>query len=557
MITLLSLQGLTARVLFTISVPMLQRSYTWTFASMTLLSVILGLVGNSTFHRSTTDTTMQETSTTKTALQDTIDNGHFYSLSDNDILHQIQDAFPTELERLKDAYSMREPGTDQRKKFPASPSVLLYGQHHDEIDRTLVGVLSLRWLVNDQYETFVQGQPESLRLQRKSFQWLRALFLEHLDTPKDLFALVTATIINDLGKDHSLGRDYEAKTGRSVGEANHDTVLFEAAKAGMVPALDRLGKSDQEDLMLGLELGSELNVGQLAQAENVVGSLEGLADIMRGHERAFDLKYMEQLLDVAGAAGHSDPTCAKKMIEPVFQGFYTAYFVTHDIILSKCTLREGYDRVLAGRGKLLEQLGFRGLSVEDDKERALLKLLTMGRTDSKDQAELFFDTFRNFPEDERNQLIDGLNVEGHTDGMAILPYYMPAMFTEGLENTKDCPREHQEAALASLFRYLVRVYGGTKPNPQFGFGVIVEKNLMEARDTIASREFRDDPKILDNLEVPKGEVLRRRRTSNSSLVSLASPKGNDEATKEVFKDLLRQNSIKEETSEVDAISSPV
>jgi hypothetical protein len=503
----------------------------------------------------TTRSMARTTAPPPTTLRETINQNLFYSLSDEQILRQIHDAFEPELERLKDAYSMQEPGSPtnglSHQKWPSkpTPSQLLYGVNHDEVNRTLVGVLALRWIINNDYDTFVSCQPESARLHRESFDWLRKLFQDGIRSPDDLFALVTAMIINDLGKDPSLENDYLAKTGESVQGMNHDMVLFEAAKAGLVPSLERLDPPYREDVMLGLELGSELNAGQLAQAENVIGSLEGLL-LMRGHERAFELKFMEQLLDVAGAAGHSDATCAKKMIEPVFKGFQTVYEVALDIISGRSTLREGYDKVLEGRGEMLQQKGFRGLSVKDPEERALLRLLTMGRTADREQAELFYKTFYSLPESTRQELVDGLNVDGYNDGKAILPYYMPAMLSEGLENTKTPSELSKQNALSSLMRFLARVLEGTKPDPGAD-GVVVERNLMYARDTIAGEEFRNDPGVLDTIPIPQGEVLRRRRTSTSTVATEkevpSKQAGKDGPLRQNSKDgLLRHNSIREE-----------
>jgi hypothetical protein len=489
--------------------------------------------------------------TAPATLRDTINQNKFYSLSDEEILRQIHHAFQPELERLKDAYSMQEPGSPtnglshQKWTSKPTPSQLLYGENHDEVNRTLVGVLALRWIINNDYDTFVGGQPASVRLHRESFDWLRKLFQDGIKSPDDLFALVTAMIINDLGKDSSLEDDYFAKTGESVQGMNHDMVLFEAAKAGMVPSLERLDPPYREDVMLGLELGSELNAGQLAQAENVIGSLEGLL-LMRGHERAFELKFMEQLLDVAGAAGHSDATCAKKMIEPVFKGFQTVYEVALDIISGRSSLREGYDKVLEGRGDMLKQKGFRGLSVKIPEERALLRLLTMGRTADREQAELFYKTFYSLPESTRQELVNGLNVDGYNDGKAILPYYMPAMLSEGLENTKTPSQASKQKALSSLMRFLARVLEGTKPDPGAD-GVVIERNLMYARDTIASEHFRNDPSVLDTIPIPKGEVLRRRRTSTSTAATeKEAPSKQAGPIRQNSKDgPLRQNSIQE------------
>ena len=161
---------------------------------------------------------------------------------------------------------------------------------------------------------------------------------------------------------------------------------------------------------------------------------------------------MEQILDVAGAAGHIDHTCAKRLIEPVFQAFKTVLDVELEIIGGKSNLREGYDKVLTNRGDMLARSGFRRLTVHEPEQRALLRLLTMGRTADKEQAELFSNSFDHLDDQNRKLLVEGLNIDGNMDETAVLPYYMPAILSEGLENIQDLPQNEKERAVTALMR---------------------------------------------------------------------------------------------------------
>ena len=446
-----------------------------------------------------------------TNLERTIKEGKFFTLSDKSLLHEIGEAFGPELDRLKNVPAS-EPGSLEyvNTKYcmeRTSPSHQLFDIAYDEVNRTLVGMLALRWIWNDAYETFVHGQASSVRLGRESFKWLRDLFLASLRTSDDVLALVTAMVINDLGKDASLEKEVTSVTHKQG--LNHDMVLLEAAIHDMVPSLRRLDHLHQTDLMLGLKLGSELNAGQLAQAENVLGNLEVLLE-MSQHRRAFDLKFMEQLLDVAGAAGHVDGSCAKKLVEPVLQSFKTVHEVAVEIMDGNTSLRDGYDKVLTRRGDVLSGKGFRALSKDYPVDRALLRLLSMGRTCDRAQAELFDQAFCSLPETVRRGIVDGLNVDGLNDGIAILPYYMPAMSAEGLDNTADSPPDIKRKALSSLMRFLAKVFEGTRPEPNTK-GVVIEKNLLFARETIRGVRFKEDPTVLDALDVPAGAVLKGAR----------------------------------------------
>ncbi|KAJ9608118.1 hypothetical protein H2200_007106 [Cladophialophora chaetospira] len=471
---------------------------------------------------------MTDQSRARCSLQETIRAGKFYSADEHTILHQIKAAFEPEFERLKSAKAVE--GTERQRAQAnggvqsPSPSQILYDCNYDEVNRTLVGILALRWIHNRDYERFTRPQPPDKRLTTESFEWLHALFANGIKDLDDLFALVLSMVINDLGKDPNLEEDYYFQVGNRLPDQNHDSLLLEAAKAGMVPALDYLDPKKREEVMLGLELGSELNAGQLAQAESVPVNLEGLLN-MRGQEHAFDLKFMEQILDVAGALGHLDSTGSKNFIEPVFQAFKTVHEVSLDIIAGNSNPRQGYDKVLIKRGNMLSVKGFRRLSVSDREERALLRLLTMGRTADKEQAELFQRAFHALDDQNKEQLVTGLNVDGNINETAVLPYYMPAIISTTLENTKDTDGDTKRRALTSLMRYLAKVLGSAEHNlagvPEGIIfsgevpGIIIERNMSKAQDVINSPEFKDNPDLLDGLAIPDGQILQRRRTSQS------------------------------------------
>ena len=461
------------------------------------------------------------------SLLNTIAQNQFYQLDEASLLHQIKDAFPSELARLKSVVAAEQGSPIEASQNGAdrrlSPSNELYGQDYDEVNRTLVGLLALRWICNDQYERFTAGQTQHLRLRRDSWEWLRNLFRKNLRTNDDLLLLVISMVINDVGKDPQLADDYFERTKRQLQQRNHDSLLYEAAQAGMIPCLDMLSKEQQSDLLLGLELGSELNAGQLAQAESVPVNLEFLQS-MKGHEHAFEMKFLEQILDVAGALGHLDPFGAKNLIEPVFEAFQTVHEVSVKIIAGELSYRQGYDEVLKKRGRLLSGAGFRRLSVSDKEERALLRLLTMGRTTDIDQAELFSRAFQGLDPRHKQWLIKGLNIDGNPNETAVLPYYMPAVLSEVLKSTKDASDEDRQKALTSIMKYLAKVLDKSSkvqdevlPEEARGPipGIVIEHNMMKAREVISSENFLSNPEQLDELEIPQGQQLQRRRTSHS------------------------------------------
>jgi hypothetical protein len=152
-------------------------------------------------------------------LRDLIFKGVFFDISDDALLVQRQEEFAPDLERLANAKFIQ--GSAPVATSVQSPSQLLYGKDHDEINRTLVGVLALRWIKAGDHERFVGSQENSVKLSAESFQRTQNLFADGVHSHDDLYALVMSLMIDDLGKDPNLARDYEKKTGKSISGLSH------------------------------------------------------------------------------------------------------------------------------------------------------------------------------------------------------------------------------------------------------------------------------------------------------------------------------------------------
>ncbi|MCJ1311406.1 hypothetical protein MMC25_005077 [Agyrium rufum] len=502
-------------------------------------------------------------------LRESLRSNTFFNLPDTEIIDLLAKAFAPEIAQLKNASHTIETNVILRKwSFISEPSPsqrIFSGENYVEVNRSLTSILALKWLYVDDYEAFTCAQPPAIKLKLESFAQLRKLFMETLRSPDDYYSLLVATIVNDIGKDPDLTTEVidalrksekpsttseESVPSTPIERQNHDMIVYIAADSHLVPLIEEMTAlyssetSDQRsDLLLGLRLGSSLNAAQLAQAENVPANLTG-ALVMRGNERAFEKKFLELLLDVAGADGHLYAKGAKAMSEPAWR----AFAVTRQVLLAivrggtgseedtrnvkgvgneseAALLRKGYDRVLIQRADMLSQQGFRALTVDDDEQRALLRLLTMSRTADKDQAEEIAAAFQSLESDTRTKLIHGLSVDGTNDGIAVLPYYIPALFAETLRATApDSPATETEAdhppdhpttgypteqekqkrvrALASIMRFLARVYRGTKPGRNgSGKGEVVECDLSYAQGVIKGDGFGEDPERLDGLEI--------------------------------------------------------
>ncbi|KAJ5939695.1 hypothetical protein N7466_002829 [Penicillium verhagenii] len=415
-----------------------------------------------------------------------------FTLPQDDLLHMIYQDFTSDLDRLKRAYSIRS--CQEIPITTNSPSYILYQADYDEVNRTLVGFLALRWIHLGQYDEFVGSQPPDVRLDRQSFEWIRQFYTQAITNPDALYALITSIVINDLGKDPQLASDYQEVTGIDITDLNHDAILLKACTVGLVQSLDKLPAHYKDDLVRGIELGATFNFGQLAQAENVPVCLSGLL-AMKYKPSCFQLRFMEQLLDISGAAGHMDSTCAKKLIQPIFDSYRNVYDACQSVIGGLSDLREGYDLVLSRRARFLHGMGFRLLSVDDANDRALMRLFCMGNVTTRDRAEVFQDTWDSLEKSVRDTLVYALNLDGVSGEPAVQPTYMPAFLSRiGGKLPLDC-----------ALRYLARVM--TLQELFDSSVLVIERSLLSVmKHYVENGEFDRDPTVLEGIDVPEAVV---------------------------------------------------
>lgn len=409
-----------------------------------------------------------------------------------DLLRIVYREFTDDIDRLKRAYSIR----DGPKKLPDSdsPSYILFESDYDEVNRTLVGFLSLRWIHRGQYEQFVSSQPPDVRLTKDSFEWIEHFYQEVVTDSDALYALIASIIINDLGKDPQLALDYQALTGIDISDLNHDAILLKACQVKLIKTLERLPFQYRKDIIQGLELGATFNFGQMAQAENVPACLSGL-HLMKERPHCFRMRFMEQILDIAGAAGHIDSSCARKLIQPIFDSYRNVYDACQRLITGNSDSRSAYGYILVRRAQVLHEVGFRLLDVANPNDRALMRLLCMGNVVTLDRAYLFQDTWDSIDREKRATLIHALNLDGRSSEPAVQPTYMPAFLC----------RIQDKRPLACALNYLARVLTLSEPiDPSI---LVVERSLLGVmKEYVEGGQFDSDPTVLEDIDVPDGVV---------------------------------------------------
>lgn len=441
---------------------------------------------------------------TSLSLADIIYHNNFDALTDEEAIQLLNDQYEPNIARLKRVAPNIEQRDDDESPCgnltpeALTPSRFLFQEDYCEVNRTLVNFLALKWLLAGDYHTFTAHQPDAVKLTQETFQSFRQQTLQILERPGHLLAFIVLLVLGDVGKDPKLADEVTARDG-NIG--NHDEVLEKAIELGLFSTpLNMLPSGLREDVLLAIRVGTELNIPQLAQGENVPGSLRSIL-LFCGHEQAFNLKYPAIMFDVAGAGGHIDACGATRMIEPVCQSFLLAWPVLRNVIAGNLSLRGAYEQVLQHRSQLLAEQGFKRLSTDTPSDWAFLRLCAMGRVVDQYMAGLFDRAFRSIPDQTQQDLINGLNVDGNDDGQAVILYYMPGLLAEGLRVVRDAPEQRQVEVLQSLMSFMARTYGGSKPQPG-DQGSILERDVSPAKEVVCDPRFRDNPAILDQYNLP-------------------------------------------------------
>ena len=439
--------------------------------------------------------------------QTNLSSAIFFELDDTKLVELIGTAFAPELKQLTRAEPTAEASSAKCKgnlgPNNLSPSQLLIDEESPEVDRTVVGVLALKWLFSNDYDTFTANQGPKVKLTQRSFQELRAMFVQGLQGSEDIYALIVATMINDLGKDNMLWQAVKERQSPEAHIPNHDEVLYQAAELDLVPLMLDFPPSSQcyVSLMRGLRLGSGLNVAQFAQAENVPASLLAIQGL-GSDKHALTLKFLEIVLDVAGAQGHIDSRSCLTLTEPLWQSYRGVWAALLGLVEQRLSPREAYDEVLDERARLLAQAGFRHLRTQDKGDRALLRLMCLTRAYSAEDATVLDEALGSMGNSELYNLVEGLSKDGINDGDAIIPYYGPSLFAVTLRQLGSASREQTKKALSAILRLLSRVYGGhTLTN--VGTGRVIECDLHFVQETLKSQAFLDDPTVIDQVEIPE------------------------------------------------------
>jgi len=336
-----------------------------------------------------------------------------------------------------------------------------------EAERTFVGLLTLKWALSGDYDSFTMAQPQKSRLTKESFEKLCAYARGVADTDKNLEFCLYSLACNDLGKTEVMAAHHAALTGRPA--EDHDQLL--AALVAQAPALfpafqTQLDPAQRESYLAGLK--ANFNLGQFVQGENLPVHLVALQAL---DAKSRDLRLLCEVFDFAGAAGHIEPRGSITMTEMNYQAFAAAI----DALSAQPALA-AYRQYIVARGRLV------GFDAATPEGFALARLAALSRVFDADEGRSVRDAFMTLQEKERETLVQALNATGMAGDGAILLYYAPALIANAKATSGS-----MRGAMAYALPLLAAAYAGAQQD-KTAAGIITVSVADEARRVLSKKE---------------------------------------------------------------------
>lgn len=288
-----------------------------------------------------------------------------------------------------------------------------------EFDRTAVGLLAFNWVMDGDYDSFTECQPENQKLSRESFQRLREFTRKIVPDDDARNAMNVYLVVNDLTKVNSVVEELEKRTGEK--QIDHDVLLLDVLKnhKDLSPSFAALPSKYQELVINGLS--AKFNMGHLSQAEGPAAIMTGLKDV---DAESLNFYLVHVLYDTAGVVGHIKQNGSLVMNEPTFRNMEMAIEAI-DYLRSGHTETESYDHMLEARSKDWD-LDINKNPADKAVARVACMLRLSGAGD-KQKVDIIKSSLESIGEEHRNLLIHELNKSGLDGDNAILIYYGPAI----------------------------------------------------------------------------------------------------------------------------------
>lgn len=311
-----------------------------------------------------------------------------------------------------------------------------------EYRRTLGAMLSVFWVVSDNYEEFSASQNESVRLSRQSWDDIRQWTTSKvsLTSPEAVDAMLCLMAIHDLGKlkdfRHDLASDYK----------DHDAAMKYIINTTpeVLPSLCRL--SDYYQYAVRTSMTVDFNYGQFLQAENMPQNLTSIKEMIADKGQAMLGFYLFHIFaDMSGIMGAISLNGSLFMTETMYSNFGLGIRALSELAFK--SPNEVYNSLLNERAN---SQGLRFVPTTTD--RSIVRLACLSRVFDKNGGFEVLSAWESLPDSTKQVLSEHLSRTGIADAHspAFLVYYAPAF----MENC----RKNPAVGLGRAMQFLARVY---------------------------------------------------------------------------------------------------
>lgn len=339
-------------------------------------------------------------------------------LSDEKFTQKLQDIFKTELQWLLNGTIMG--------------SAESLGKKDDEYKRTLRCLLTLKWVLTDDYDALTIDQAAPVKLAKEQFENLAFYTRQQLATPQAIDAMFVFLLINDFGKIKEVAQAVQDIL--QLESADHDVILAALLKnyeqfKNFIPVFGRL--TQQYQTKIERTQAADLNFGQFLQAENLPFNIVKALKLSPSDLHFF---IIHSIFDIAGAAGAVPKRGSIVLIRPAYESIFLAKDALLWGLRRQLSALETYNLYLQNQAKRL------GVNLQNDKapmvqklNYAILRLALMTRASSSENVKTLTTIFNTLEEGKKIVLINELNKNGITDN-GILVYYGPALLLNSKNN---------------------------------------------------------------------------------------------------------------------------
>ena len=203
-------------------------------------------------------------------------------------------------------------------------SEALFGKKYDEFERTLMSLLCLKMILENDYAHFTEGQSLSGKLDRESFY---ALHLKGKEIVKQsgmaeteiLSAMQAALILGDMGK-VPFARNRVLANGYMILATDHDDFIEEAIKQcpHLFPTFNKLSAKSKLLLQKSYGLAHFGHITHLEGGPEMYSKMKAL-DICKRYPFVLKFAYFMHLCDVSGALGHLTNKYSKALTQDTYK----------------------------------------------------------------------------------------------------------------------------------------------------------------------------------------------------------------------------------------------